>query len=73
MEMLVASGEFAATVFSGNKPHDTAAGKIIIEEAGGKVTDAFGSKQRYDRDIKGHITSNGVLHQELVNLLKANL
>ncbi|MBI2888883.1 MAG: inositol monophosphatase [Candidatus Liptonbacteria bacterium] len=73
MDMLVANGEFVATLFPGTKPYDTAAGKIIIEEAGGKVTDLFGNEQRYDRDIKGHITSNGILHEELVNIVKANL
>jgi myo-inositol-1(or 4)-monophosphatase len=72
MEMLVAMGEFGGTIFSGVKPHDTAAGKIIIEEAGGKVTNLFGEEQRYDRDIKGHIASNGILHQELVDLFKSN-
>ncbi len=73
MDMLVANGEFAATLFPGTKPHDSAATKIVVEEAGGKVTDLYGNEQRYDRDIKGHIASNGILHQELVDIVKENL
>jgi len=73
MDMLVANGELAATLFPGTKPHDTAATKIVVEEAGGKVTDLFGNEQRYDRDIKGHIASNGILHEELVRIVKENL
>lgn len=33
-----------------------------MEEAGGKVTDIFGNKQRYDRNINGFVASNRVLH-----------
>jgi len=73
MDMLVANGELAATLFPGTKPHDTAATKIVVEEAGGKVTDIYGNEQRYDRDIKGHIASNGILHEELVRIVKENL
>lgn len=73
MDMLVANGEFAAAIFGGDKPHDSAASKVIIEEAGGKFTDLFGKNQRYDRDVKGHLASNGTLHQELVDIIKAGL
>lgn len=73
MGALVANGEFAATIFPGNKPHDTAALKIIVEEAGGKATDIFGHEQRYDREIKGHIVSNGKLHNQLVKLVEENV
>lgn len=70
MGSLVASGELGATIFQGQEPHDTAALKVIVEEAGGKVTDLFGAEQRYDGPIKGHIVSNGRLHAELVALVK---
>lgn len=73
MGALVAAGELAGTFFQGTKPHDTAALKVIVEEAGGKVTDLFGNDQRYDRDIQGHICSNGVLHDESVRLFKENI
>jgi myo-inositol-1(or 4)-monophosphatase len=65
---LVANGQFEASIFAGTKGKavDMAAVKVIVEEAGGKVTDLFGNEQRYDRDIKGAIASNGVCHEQLV-------
>lgn len=69
--MLVAAGELAFTIFPQITAHDGAAVKIIVEEAGGKVTDIFGEKQRYDSEINGFIASNGVLHEQLVNLCKS--
>ncbi len=68
--VLVAAGEFAATIFPGTTAHDAAAVKIIVEEAGGKVTDIFGNEQRYDQPINGALVSNGVLHDQLVSLAK---
>jgi myo-inositol-1(or 4)-monophosphatase len=78
MGALVASGECGATIFQGvrleeTKPHDTAALKIIVEEAGGKVTDLFGKEQRYDRNIRGHLASNGVLHETLLKLIRGHV
>ena len=73
MGALLASGELAATVFQGNKPPDTAALKVIVEEAGGRVTDLFGNEQRYDRDINGHTITNGILHKELVEMVSKHI
>lgn len=70
MGALVACGEFVGTMFCGTKPHDTAALKVIVEEAGGRVTDLSGNEQRYDRDIRGHIISNGILHEELLTVIR---
>ncbi len=67
---LVAAGEFAFTVMPADTAHDAAAVKVIVEEAGGRVTDLFGDEQRYDQPIKGMIASNGVLHDQLVQLVK---
>jgi len=66
--MLVASGQIAATVFPGFGCHDVVSAKLIVEEAGGKVTDVFGQDQRYDGTIKGAVISNGLLHEALVEL-----
>lgn len=66
--MLVATGQMAATVFPGAGCHDAVSAKLIVEEAGGKVTDVFGNEQRYDQPIKGAIISNGLLHDDLVML-----
>ncbi len=59
---LVAAGEFDATVFPSTNPWETAAIKLLVEEAGGRVTDIFGNDQeRYDTEIRGHI----VIHDQL--------
>ena len=68
---LVASGQITANVFGGQSPWDIAAAKIIVEEAGGKVTDLAGNEQRYDQPINGAIISNGRVHDELVACLQA--
>lgn len=70
--LCVASGEFAFSIFPGttHKNCDIAAVKVIVEEAGGKVTDFFGNEQRYDQDIHGAIISNGIVHDEIVKVIK---
>lgn len=67
--MLVASGDFLATLFNVDKPMDGAAVKIIVEEAGGKVTDLYGQEQRYDGPIKGYVASNGKVHDQILEVL----
>lgn len=53
---------------------DTCAPQIILEEAGGKMTDLFGAKINYNqRDVQNHngvIASNGVSHFETLEKLK---
>ena len=72
---LVARGEFVASVFPGTKGKnvDIAAAKVIVEEAGGRVTDLFGNEQRYDKDLNGAVLSNGVVHDEIVKYLIEDL
>lgn len=73
--LCVASGEFCFTIFPGtkNKNCDIAAIKVIVEEAGGKVTDLFGKEQKYDKDINGAIISNGVTHDLIVETINKYL
>lgn len=70
--MCVASGEFSLAIFPGTKRKncDIAAAKVIVEEAGGKVTNFFGEEQRYDTDIQGAIISNGKVHKEVIEVVK---
>jgi fructose-1,6-bisphosphatase/inositol monophosphatase family enzyme len=68
--LLVAYGATVASVTSGSRPYDVAAVKVIVEEAGGKVTDIYGNEQRYDTDINGTIISNGVVHDEIVKIIR---
>ena len=59
----VACGRFEAFWEFGLKPWDTAAGMLLVEEAGGRVTD-FQEKPYHpgDREI---VASNGHIHDEL--------
>ncbi len=69
--VLVADGKFNLALYPGtkNKNCDIAAIKVIVEEAGGKVTDLYGRDQRYDTDINGAVISNGINHDEIIDLL----
>ncbi|MFZ1301856.1 MAG: inositol monophosphatase family protein [Candidatus Microsaccharimonas sp.] len=69
---LVASGVFGGSVFGGHvrgKNHEVAAAKLIVEEAGGKITDLNGENIGFIGDIKGFIISNDTLHNDLVKRL----
>lgn len=67
----VATGRYEACVFPGTtgKNVDIAAVKVIVEEAGGKVTSLFGEEQSYTQDICGAIISNGKVHEKLVDTM----
>lgn len=69
---LVATGDYSLAIFTGteHKHCDIAAVKVIVEEAGGKVTDLFGNEQRYDKSIKGALISNGIVHDEVIETIK---
>jgi myo-inositol-1(or 4)-monophosphatase len=69
----VANGKFAGTVFFGPYAHDVAALKIIVEEAGGKVSDLHGDERRYDQEGFGCVISNGILHEEILACVKASI
>ncbi len=53
---------------------DTCAPQIILEEAGGNLTDLFGSRIRYDiKDVQNHngvLATNGVAHDKAVAKLR---
>ena len=44
-----------------------------MEEAGGKVTDLFGNDQRYDKAINGAVLSNGIVHEELLSIIRKHV
>ncbi len=70
--VLVATGQIGANIFPGHTAHDAVTAKLIVEEAGGKVTDIFGENQRYDQPVKGAIFSNSLLHDQLVEITSKN-
>jgi len=66
----VASGRLDAYWESGLKPWDIAAGIILVQEAGGIVTDLNGSKVGFEKcDI---LATNAHLHREFMNLLASS-
>ena len=70
LSSLVAAGEFSASIFGGKSTHDMTPAKIIVEEAGGKVTDVYGNiPARFDGDMPGQLCSNGLVHDEILSIL----
>lgn len=67
----VANGKYIGAIFYHKSGHDVATLKIITEEAGGKVTDLNGNERRYDQDGVGCIVSNGILHNELLEIVQS--
>lgn len=65
---LVARGVFEGFWEQNLKPWDTAAGVLIVQEAGGRVTDF--SNRPFQNHKKQILATNGLVHQEMVNLLK---
>lgn len=66
----VAAGRFDGYWEERLKPWDSAAGALIVEEAGGIVTSLDGSVFRLD--APGVVASNGHVHEELLAALQGN-
>lgn len=68
----VAAGRFDAFWEVGLHPWDLAAGKLLIEEAGGKVSH-YDGKEHQLYGYFNTLASNGLLHQKMVTILKQDL
>jgi len=66
---LLARGCVDLCIEYSDKPWDFAAGALIVEEAGGKVTDFDGN--RWTTNTKRYVASNGRIHQEVLRILKS--
>lgn len=66
----VACGRYDAYWEYGLAPWDAAAGALLVEEAGGKVTDHTGTAHRLDAPAL--VASNGRIHHDLTGLVTAN-
>lgn len=66
----VAAGRSVGAVIGVPNAWDVAASKIIIEEAGGKVTDLDGNDRRYDGPGNGMLATNGRVHEQLLELIR---
>ena len=63
----VAAGRFDGFFEHSLSPWDTAAGYLIVEEAGGKVTDMEGNPYSpYQRKL---VATNGLIHEELIDVI----
>ena len=65
---LVAEGAAEAMMETGMHTWDLAAPQVVIEEAGGRVTDVNGERRI---DAASFIGSNGLLHEEILRRLQA--
>lgn len=66
---MVAAGKAEAALVGVHTPFESAAVKLLIEHAGGTVTDLFGHASgsfRYDTDVPGLVVSNGKLHEKVL-------
>lgn len=66
--VLVASGNIDGYIIMSTNEWDIAAGFLMIEEAGGKITGLKGNKWNFNE--KRYIASNRKLHKALLKLLK---
>lgn len=65
---MVASGKYEGFYVEALHPWDTAAGIILIKEAGGIITNYQG--ENYDIYQKTIVASNGLIHDTLINIFK---
>ena len=63
----MATGRFEARIEAFLGPWDIAAGTIILQNAGGKVTDFSGEDSFYSGSQV--LASNGKIHQNLLNII----
>jgi len=66
----VADGRFDGFWEVSLKPWDMAAGKLILEEAGGKVTDYLGNEHNLEES--SIIATNNLIHNNLIGLVNEN-
>ena len=62
----VACGKLDIFYEEGLKPWDFAAGVLLVEEAGGRVSNLTGAPLRFGQTV---LASNGLLHAQAVDLL----
>ena len=70
---MVAAGAVDAFVYTGPKPWDIAPGVLLVEEAGGVVTDEAGRAWTPGRAARVLLCSNGILHDQLLSLIRRTI
>ncbi|PSP37503.1 inositol monophosphatase [Halobacteriales archaeon QH_7_65_31] len=69
LSMVAAGGLDGAFTNTTTNPWDTVAGVLLVEQAGGTVTDVAGDPWRHD--AQGLVASNGHAHEELLEAVQA--
>jgi len=64
----VASGRLGGYLANNNKAWDSAAGSLLVKEAGGKVTDFEGNP--WNVESKDILATNKKIHQEILDIVK---
>ena len=64
----VASGRFGAFFELTLSPWDFAAAQLILQEAGGKITNCEGKE--VELESTSVLATNGILHQQMIRLLQ---
>lgn len=67
--MLVAEGRLVASCMVYGSPWDAAAASLIVQEAGGQVTDMAGQSRDFSTWGEGLIMTNGAVHSEIISLI----
>lgn len=67
--IFLAQGHVDINIETASNPWDLAAPKIIIEEAGGKVTDFEGNPEIHSGN---YVATNGKLHEEVLKILNSD-
>jgi len=65
----LAEGKVDVEIEYTDKIWDFASGAILIEEAGGKVTDLGGNK--WNTEMKEYLASNGLIHEHILKILNS--
>ena len=68
--MMIASGQGVGMINESGSIYDVGPGALMIEEAGGRVTDLAGNPLIYQRKLPGLIMSNGVAHDALLRVVQ---
>ena len=70
MALMITEGKMIAAFMPYGSPWDAAAISLIIQEAGGVSTDLKGNIRKYNEWGDGILLTNGVVHNQLVELIK---
>jgi myo-inositol-1(or 4)-monophosphatase len=65
----VASGSLDAAILISPRPWDMAAGSLLVQEAGGRVTDFEG--RPWSLNSENILATNGKIHEELLKVLNS--